>query len=109
MVNAADYYEYDSQYNVWKDKTDNTEYMKNLVENGENLKIVGIVQPAEGAKASALSPGICYPSSLINHVVEQAKESKIVKEQLADSGKNVITGKPLEKKVKTMDSIWIFI
>ena len=27
LVNAADYYEYDSQYKVWKDKTDNTDYM----------------------------------------------------------------------------------
>ena len=110
LVNAADYYEYDSQYNVWKDKTDNTEYMKNLVEKGENLKIVGIVQPAEGAKASALSPGICYPSSLINHVAEQAKESKIVKEQLADSDKNVFTGEAFGEESKDngfdMDSLF---
>ena len=34
LVNSADYYEYDSQYNVLKDKTDNEEYMKNLVNHG---------------------------------------------------------------------------
>ena len=28
LVNQADYYEYDSQYKVWKDKSDNAEYMK---------------------------------------------------------------------------------
>ena len=50
LVNQADYYEYDSQYKVWKDKSDNAEYMKKLVADGEDIKIVGIVQPAEGSK-----------------------------------------------------------
>src|SRR5699024_9648299 len=31
LVNSSDYYEYDSQYQVWRDKTDDEEYMKNLV------------------------------------------------------------------------------
>lgn len=43
LVNQADYYEYDSQYKVWKDKSDNAEYMKKLVADGEDIKIVGIV------------------------------------------------------------------
>ena len=44
LVNASDYYQYDSKYNVYKDKTDDENYMKNLIQNGENIKIVGIVQ-----------------------------------------------------------------
>lgn len=47
LVNASDYYQYDSKYNVYKDKTDDENYMKNLIQNGENIKIVGIVQPKE--------------------------------------------------------------
>lgn len=31
LVNSADCYEYDSQYQVWKDKSDNEDYMKNLL------------------------------------------------------------------------------
>ena len=92
LVDSADYYEYDSQYNVWKDKTDNEEYMKQLVNQGEDLEIVGIVQPGEDAKASALTPGINYPASLVHHVAENAADSEIVKAQLADSGTNVFTG-----------------
>ena len=48
--------------------------MKKLVEDGENVKIVGIVQSAEDAKASSLTPGINYTADLVNHVAEQAKE-----------------------------------
>ena len=110
LVNAADYYEYDSQYKVWKDKTDNTDYMKKLVKNGENLKIVGIVQPSEGAKAASLTPGICYPSSLVSHVVDRAKKSQIVKDQLANKGENVFTGEAFGEERKNsgldMDSMF---
>lgn len=92
LVNAADYYEYDSQYKVWKDKSDNTEYMKKLVANGEDLKIVGIVQPAEGSKVTALNPGIGYPYTLMTHVAEEAKNSEIVKQQKDNPNVNVFTG-----------------
>ena len=37
LVNSADYYEYDGQYQVWRDKTDDQEYMKSLVDQGEDL------------------------------------------------------------------------
>ena len=93
LVNNSDCYEYDSEYNVWRDKTDNTDYMKNLVANGEDLKIVGIVQPKEGATSAMLRAGICYPASLTNHVIENAKNSKIVQDQLANPEINVFTGK----------------
>ena len=92
LVNASDCYEYDDQYQVWKDKTDNADYMKKLVEDGENVKIVGIVQSAEDAKASSLTPGINYTADLVNHVAEQAKGSEIVKQQLANPNVNVFTG-----------------
>ena len=92
LVNQADYYEYDSQYKVWKDKSDNAEYMKKLVADGEDIKIVGIVQPAEGSKATALNMGISYPYSLMTHVAEEAKNSEIVKQQKASPDINVFTG-----------------
>lgn len=92
LVNQADYYEYDSQYKVWKDKSDNAEYMKKLVADGEDIKIVGIVQPAEGSKATALNMGIGYPYSLMTYVAEEAKNSEIVKQQKASPDINVFTG-----------------
>ena len=92
LVNQADYYEYDSQYKVWKDKSDNAEFMKKLVADGEDIKIVGIVQPAEGSKATALNMGIGYPYSLMTHVAEEAKNSEIVKQQKASPDINVFTG-----------------
>ena len=93
LINSSDCYEYDEEYKIWRDKTDNTEYMKNVVSEGEDLKIVGIVQPKEGSTSAMLSTGICYPPSLTEHIIENAKNSKIVQDQLANSEVNVFTGK----------------
>ncbi len=92
LVNSAEYYEYDSQYQVWRDKTDDEEYMKNLVKNGEDITIVGVVQPSEDANGLLLNTGICYPSSLTEHVAEEAEDSEIVQRQLTDKDINVFTG-----------------
>ena len=94
IVNPADCYQYDSEYKVWTDKSGDKAYMKNLVENGEKLTVVGIVQPSEDASASALSAGINYPASLTEHVAEYAAQTEIVQQQLADKTVNVFTNEP---------------
>ena len=91
LINSSECYEYDKQYKVWKDKSDNEEYMKNLVEKGEDIKVVGVVQPDEDANATALKSGIAYPYALTEHVAEEAKNSEIVKQQLKNKDINVFT------------------
>ena len=91
VVNRADYYQYDSQYQVWTDKTDNDEYMKELVQNGEDLKVVGVVQPAEDANAVSLTTGIGYTKDLSRHVAEEAENSEIVQQQPQNPEVDVFT------------------
>ncbi len=100
LINASDCYEYDEEYKVWRDKSENKEYMKNIVNNGEDLKIVGIVKPKEGATSTMLTSGIYYPNSLTNYVIENAKNSKIVQEQLANPEVNVFTSKRFDETEK---------
>lgn len=98
LVAATDYYVYDEEYNLWKDKRDDKAYMKQLVQNGEDMEIVGIVQPKEDATAAMLSFGIYYPSELVDYVSEKAAKSEIVKAQLADHNRNIFTGKGFDAK-----------
>ena len=92
VVNAYDYYRYDETYGVYVDKTDDTAYMQELIQNGEDLTIVGIVQPSTDANAAMLTTGICYPASLTEHVINEAANSEIVQKQLADPTIDVFTG-----------------
>lgn len=96
LVHTSDCYEYDEEYKIWKDKTDNIEYMKNIVKNGEDIKIVGIVQPKQEVTGAMLSAGINYPSSLTNYVIEKAASSPILKGQLERPEINVFTGKSFD-------------
>ena len=98
LINNTDYYEYDEEYNVWTDKSDNTNYMKEIVKNAEDLSIVGIVQPKEGATASMLQTGIYYPASLTDYIIEQVTNSQIVKDQIESPEINVFTGKRFDSK-----------
>ena len=103
LVNSADYYEYDDQYQVWRDKTDDKEYMNDLVDQGEDLKIVGIVQPREDANGALLTAGIGYPSALTEHVVQEAETKEIVQKQLADHTVNVFTNEPFGEESSQSD------
>ena len=93
LVNAADFYQHDDEYGVWKDKSGDDGYMKDLVNNGETLIIAGVVKPKADAKITSLQTGLYYPTSLVNHLIDQAGGKQIVQEQKASPAKNVITGK----------------
>ncbi len=103
LVNSADTYVYDETYKVWKSKADDKEYMQQLVENGEDITIVGIVQPDYTASASMLTSGIAYPASLTEKVMEDAADSEIVKQQMADPTTNVLTGESFGKAESIRD------
>ena len=100
LVNASDKYTYDDSLGVYSSKENDSTYMTNLVNNGENLKIVGVVQPKEDATVTMLTAGIDYSSELVEHVINYAKNSEVVKAQLNEKDKNIFTGKRLERMKK---------
>ena len=94
LVNAADRYLRDDDHNAWVDKSDDKDFMKNLLASSETLTVVGVVQPKEDASASMLSSGIAYPAALTQHVIAAAADSQMVKDQLASPSINVMNGEP---------------
>lgn len=97
LINASDRYCYNEQYGVWEDMSGDDAYMRKLVDSGETLHIVGIVCPQSGVAASALSPGIAYLPELTEHVIEQAGDTDIVAQQLADRETDVFSGRPFSE------------
>lgn len=102
LVKSADYYEYDEQYHVYKDKSNDQTYMNQLVQNGEDLKIVGIVQPKDDQTATMLSTGIYYPSSLVQHIIEKSSTTQIVQDQIKNKNVNIFTGNAFEEKIHNL-------
>ncbi len=109
LVNSADYYTYDSQYQVWTDRSGDQSYVRELVEAGEDLTVVGIVQPSQDGSAMMLQSGIGYPASLTEHLVEEAGKTQIVQQQIADPNVNVFSGEPFGEESSQgldMDSLF---
>lgn len=91
LVPASSLYSYDSEYGVWVDESDNADYMKEAIAQGETLSIAGIVAPKD-SDTTILGQGLGYTSELTAEVMATAADSEIVAQQLADPDVDVFTG-----------------
>ena len=92
--------------NLWVNKSANASYMKTQIENGLELKIVGVLRQKDGTSSGVNAPsgGIAYTSALIDYTSEHIQNSDIVKEQEANQNLNVFTGKDFAKDPKPFSS-----
>ena len=92
--------------NYWINKLEDAAYMKEQVDNGLELRIVGVLRQKEGTSSgfSSGSGGLAYTSDLIDYTSEQIQNSAIVKEQRANPNINVFTGKEFAKDPKPFNS-----
>jgi len=92
VVNTGDYYTKNKKTGLWEDNRENDYFVKNLVEDGLTLKIVGILRPDEDNTLSIGTGGIGYRTDLMDYVVAENAKTDVVKAQLEDQTKDVMTG-----------------
>lgn len=92
LVLSADYYVKDAKTGLWSDNSENAYFVKKLVDEGEEIKIVGILKPDENNTLSIGTGGIGYTRELMDYAITETKKRDIVKEQLASTEKDVLTG-----------------
>ena len=86
----TDYYK--ESGNAWQDMSNDDEYMKNVVDNAEEITIVGIIKPNEENVSSSGAGMIGYTKELKEYVINKINETEIVKEQKESPNINVFTG-----------------
>lgn len=86
----TDYYK--KSGNAWQDMSNDDEYMKNVVDNAEEITIVGIIKTNEETVSSSGAGMIGYTKELKEYVINKINETEIVKEQKENSNINVFTG-----------------
>ena len=101
LADVSDLYQYNSEYNLWEDMSDNEDFMNRVFDQSEELQIVGIVCAREGANATALSAGVAYTSELTGRVIDRAMESQLVKDQLANPEVDIFSGSRFDEKAET--------
>lgn len=91
LVLNTDYYQHKN--GLWINMSTDESYMKDILNNAEDIKIVGIIKPNEEAVTGNSSFGmIGYTHALTEHLINKINEEEIVKEQLANKEINVFTG-----------------
>ena len=108
VVNSFDTYTYDSTYGVYSDRSDDKSYMKDVVKNGADLHICGVVEPKEDSSIHMLSMGLYYTQDLVDSLRTKASTSEIVQAQLKDTSINVLTGKPFGEDSDALDMSELF-
>ena len=97
LINSCDTYKQNSSYDVWENMSEDEAFMEDLIKSSEKLHISGIVCAKDKSGANSMDSGIGYLPDLTHHMIEYAKDSDIVKMQLAQKEIDVFSGKTFEE------------
>jgi putative ABC transport system permease protein len=95
-VLPCDAYNYDETTGTYSDLRETTTGLKYLYDNGLSLKVCGIAKVSDNAIGVQENGHIGYTSLLTDHIIDHAKESEVVKAQLASKDTDVLTGLPFK-------------
>ena len=90
LVLNTDYYK--KENGVYIDYSKNYNYMKNVINNGLDIKVVGVLRSKDTAKSGVVG----YKQSLTRYVINEISKTEIYKEQTGNKKINVLTGNKFE-------------
>lgn len=105
LVTASDYYQkQDSGY--FEDISDDEVKVKELVDNGFELSVSGIIRPIKEEPLSGFSGQIGYTNALTQDIIDYTAKSEVVTSQQKTPEENILNGatfKPLNDEEKVAD------
>ena len=99
LIDPSLKYKYNEEYEIYEDMSKDDDYMMDVYENAEPLKITAIIyKPREKGSGSSSTTGVLYLPSLTKYVMEKSASSEIVKAQLRDPDYDVFSGKSFDEE-----------
>ena len=96
LIDASSLYRFNSRYQTYEDMSDDSSYLEKIYKQSESLTISGIALASEDSGMT----GIIYLPELTSHVMDKAKDSEIVKKQLANKDIDVFSNNSFSDKEK---------
>lgn len=112
LVMPTAIYKYNELTGTWDDCSKDEKFLKNVVDNGTDIKVCGIIRPNEDSVSTSITSGIGYTSMLMEYIIKEVRESDIAKAQLADDSVDVFTGVPFDNDKNTeitMDDVNVYM
>ena len=99
LVLNTDYYKLEN--GVYEDYSQDKEYMKNIVNNGFDIKIVGILRVKD---EDTTSNYVGYKHSLTEYVINNISKTEIYKNQTGNKDINILTGEKFDGMMTTYEN-----
>lgn len=93
LINTSDLYRYNSKYDTYEDMSNDKEYLEDIYNKSEDLIITGVAYCNDNSSLT----GIIYYDSLVDHVIDIAKDSPLVKKQLKNPDVDVFSGNKFDE------------
>ncbi|MDD5801823.1 MAG: ABC transporter ATP-binding protein/permease [Solobacterium sp.] len=93
LINTSDLYRYNSKYDTYEDMSNYKEYLEDIYNKSEGLIITGVAYSNDNSSLT----GIIYYDSLVDHVIDIAKDSPLVKKQLSNPDIDVFSGNKFDE------------
>ncbi|MCI7157169.1 MAG: ABC transporter ATP-binding protein/permease [Solobacterium sp.] len=93
LINTSDLYRYNSKYDTYEDMSNDKEYLEDIYNKSEGLIITGVAYSNDNSSLT----GIIYYDSLVDHVIDIAKDSPLVKKQLSNPDIDVFSGNKFDE------------
>ena len=93
LINTSDLYKYNSKYDTYEDMSNDKEYLEDVYNKSEDLIITGVAYCNDNSSLT----GIIYYDSLVDHVIDLAKDSDLVKKQLKNPDVDVFSGNKFDE------------
>ncbi len=94
LVPESAYYKLNSNTGLYENMQGNETYLSYILSQAVELKIVGILRPSDDALAASITGNIGYTQALSEHIAALNNESPVVKAQLENPDKDMISGLP---------------
>ena len=100
LVLPADLYEDSNKDGIYEDISQDETKLKEKINQGEEIKVVGIIRPKENVAATSIAGTIAYLPSLTQFVIAETDKCDVVIAQKEKPNIDVFTGMPfVESKV----------
>ena len=86
---------YTSSDGVYVDRSSDENYMGSRLNDGSELTVTAVLRLQDDSMSTA---GVVYTPALTQYLMKQTADAPVVKAQLSNPGRNVLTGKGFDKK-----------
>ncbi len=97
LLLSCELYSKDTVTGAYRDLREDEILLKKAVDDGIDIRVVGIVRPNSDAASSSITGVVGYTHELMKYVIDKTGENELVKAQMADPKTDVFTGLPFDQ------------